>query len=48
MPKKAKNVNDFSGGLNNNTTPRDLGDNEFQVLLNLSNTFSKLTLDTNL
>ena len=37
MPKKAKNVNDFSGGLNNNTTPRDLGDNEFQVLLNLSN-----------
>ena len=37
MPKKAINVNNFSGGLNNNTTPRDLADNEFQVLLNLSN-----------
>jgi hypothetical protein len=37
MPKKAINVSNFSGGLNNNTTPRDLADNEFQVLLNLSN-----------
>jgi len=37
MPKKAINVNNFSGGLNNNTSPRDLADNEFQVLLNLSN-----------
>jgi hypothetical protein len=37
MPKKAINVSNFSGGVNNNTTPRDLADNEFQVLLNLSN-----------
>tara|TARA_R100001443_G_scaffold24448_2_gene36835 strand:- start:5987 stop:8398 length:2412 start_codon:yes stop_codon:yes gene_type:complete len=37
MPKKAINVSNFSGGLNNNTSPRDLADNEFQVLLNLSN-----------
>ena len=37
MPKKAINVSNFSGGLNNNTTPRDLADNEFQVLSNLSN-----------
>jgi len=37
MPKKAINVNNFSGGLNNNTSPRDLVNNEFQVLLNLSN-----------
>ena len=37
MPKKAINVNNFSGGLNNNTSPRDLANNEFQVLLNLSN-----------
>ena len=37
MPKKAINVSNFSGGVNNNTNPRDLADNEFQVLLNLSN-----------
>lgn len=37
MPKKAINVSNFSGGLNNNTTPRDLADNELQVLSNLSN-----------
>jgi hypothetical protein len=32
MPKKAINLNDFSGGLNNNTNPRDLEVNESSVL----------------
>jgi hypothetical protein len=37
MPKKAINVSNFSGGVNNNTNPRDLADNEFQILHNVSN-----------
>ena len=37
MPKKTINITNFSGGLNNNTSPRDLMDNEFQLLLNLNN-----------
>lgn len=37
MPKKAINVNNFSGGLNNNTNPRDIADNQFQVLNGLDN-----------
>ena len=37
MPKKTINITNFSGGLNNNTSPRDLMDNEFQTFLNLSN-----------
>jgi len=37
MPKKAINVSNFSGGVNNNTTPRDLADNEFQILNNVTN-----------
>ena len=35
--KKAINVNNFSGGLNNNTNPRDIADNEFQILNGLDN-----------
>tara|TARA_R100000951_G_scaffold913_2_gene2747 strand:- start:19120 stop:21516 length:2397 start_codon:yes stop_codon:yes gene_type:complete len=37
MPKKAINVSNFSGGVNNNTNPRDLADNEFQILNNVTN-----------
>lgn len=37
MPKKAINVNNFSGGLNNNTNPRDIQINEFQTLNGLDN-----------
>ena len=37
MPKKLLNISNFSGGLNNNTNPRDLFDHELQILLNLSN-----------
>lgn len=37
MPKKIKNITNFSGGFNNNTNPRDLLDGEFQELLNISN-----------
>lgn len=37
MPKLIYNINNFSGGLNNNTNPRDLLESEAQVLLNLSN-----------
>ncbi len=35
MPKKALNIANFSGGLNNNTTERDLEDNQFSVINNL-------------
>lgn len=37
MPKLIYNINNFSGGLNNNTNPRDMSESEAQVLLNLSN-----------
>lgn len=37
MPKQTANIKNFSGGLNNNTNTKDIKDNEFQVLLNLSN-----------
>lgn len=37
MPKRSINVNNFSGGLNNNTNPRDIADNEFQTLNGLDN-----------
>jgi len=37
MPKKAINVSNFSGGVNNNTNSRDLADNEFQILNNVTN-----------
>ena len=37
MPKKAINVNNFSGGLNNKTNPRDLEDSEFTTLNCLDN-----------
>ncbi len=37
MPKLIKNINNFSGGLNNNTNRRDIIDSESQVLLNVSN-----------
>lgn len=37
MSKQTANINNFSGGLNNNTNTKDIQDNEFQVLLNLSN-----------
>ena len=37
MPKKSINVNNFSGGLNNNTNPRDIQINEFQTLNGLDN-----------
>ena len=36
MPKEVLNVNNFSGGLNNNTNPRDLEVNEYQELKGLS------------
>lgn len=36
MPKEILNVNNFSGGLNNNTNPRDLDDFEFQSLKGFS------------
>tara|TARA_Y100000004_G_scaffold32256_1_gene33786 strand:- start:6014 stop:8422 length:2409 start_codon:yes stop_codon:yes gene_type:complete len=37
VPKLIKNINNFSGGLNNNTNRRDIIDSESQVLLNVSN-----------
>jgi len=37
MPKRSINVNNFSGGLNNNTNSRDVADNEFQTLNGLDN-----------
>ena len=37
MPKKSVNINNFSGGLNNNTNARDIAANEFAVLNNLDN-----------
>ena len=37
MPKLTKHINNFSGGLNNNTNSKDLNDNEFQILDKLSN-----------
>jgi hypothetical protein len=37
MPKKSINVNNFSGGLDNNTNPRDLSDNQFKILNGLDN-----------
>jgi len=37
MPKKSINVNNFSGGLNNNTNSRDIQINEFQTLNGLDN-----------
>ena len=33
MPKLIYNINNFSGGLNNNTNPRDMSESEAQVLL---------------
>ena len=45
MPKKILNINNFSGGLNEKTTPRDLAPNEFQRADNMNNeTPGKLTL----
>lgn len=35
--KKSYNINNFSGGLNNNTNPRDITDNQFKVLQGLDN-----------
>lgn len=32
MPKKALNIDDFSGGLNDNTNNRDIADNQFAIL----------------
>jgi len=44
MPKRSINVNNFSGGLNDNTNPRDIQVNEFSVLNGLDNeTPGKLT-----
>lgn len=37
MPKKILNINNFSGGLNEKTTPRDLQPNEYQDSLNMNN-----------
>jgi len=37
VPKLTKHINNFSGGLNNNTNSKDLNDNEFQILDKLSN-----------
>ena len=37
MPKRSINVNNFSGGLDNNTNPRDLSDNQFKILNGLDN-----------
>ena len=37
MAKKSVNINNFSGGLNNNTNARDIAANEFAVLNNLDN-----------
>lgn len=37
MPKKIINVSNFSGGINNNTNPRDMVANEYQEMLNLDN-----------
>ena len=37
MPKRSINVNNFSGGLNNNTNSRDIADNQFQVLNGFDN-----------
>ena len=37
MPKENASIKNFSGGLNNNTNSKDLLDNEFQVLDQLSN-----------
>ena len=36
MPKEAHLINDFSGGLNSLKDPRDIEDNQFSVLQNLS------------
>lgn len=45
MPKKILNINNFSGGLNEKTTPRDLAPNEFQRADNINNEIpGKLTL----
>jgi len=45
MPKKILNINNFSGGLNEKTTPKDLAPNEFQVAENMNNEVpGKLTL----
>ena len=32
MPKKALNIDDFSGGLNDNTNNRDIANNQFAIL----------------
>ena len=45
MPKKILNINNFSGGLNEKTTPRDLAPNEFQRADNMNNEIpGKLTV----
>lgn len=45
MPKKILNINNFSGGLNEKTTPRDLTPNEFQRADNMNNEIpGKLTV----
>ena len=35
--KKLYNITNFSGGINNNTNPRDIADNQFKVLQGLDN-----------
>ena len=46
MPKLTKHINNFSGGLNNNTNPKDLNDNQFQILDKLSNEIpGKITMN---
>ena len=37
MPKKILNINGFSGGLNEKTTPRDLQPEEYQASVNMNN-----------
>ena len=36
MPKRLYTIRDWSGGMNNRRDPRDLSDNEFSYIINMS------------
>ena len=44
MPKTTYKLKDFSGGINNNSDPRDIGDNQCNVLENISVDRGKVVL----